>query len=131
MTDEVSPTTMIEGGTPTVYVSNMDRAVEFYTQTLGLKLAGRYGDEYASVDAGKGFFVGLHPAGPRSPKPGTPGSIQVSFGVRGQIEDVVEELRRRGVSFHGPVNCDGPVKLAFFTDPDGNELYLCEYIAGH
>ena len=30
MKDKASPTTMIEGGTPTVYVSNMDRAVEFY-----------------------------------------------------------------------------------------------------
>lgn len=131
MAENSQQTTMIEGGTPTVYVSNMDQAVSYYTQTLGLKLAGRYGDEYASVDAGKGFFIGLHPAGPNSPKPGSPGSIQISFGVRGKIEDVVEELTRRGVNFHGPIKPDGPVKLAFFTDPDGNELYLCEYSAPH
>jgi catechol 2,3-dioxygenase-like lactoylglutathione lyase family enzyme len=35
---------MIDAGTPTVYLSSMDRAVGFYTQTLGLKLAGRFGD---------------------------------------------------------------------------------------
>ncbi len=117
---------LIRGGTPTVYVSDMDRAVTFYTETLGLTLAMRAGNEYASVDAGNGFYVGLHPSGPRSPKPGTPGSIQVSFGVGQPIEKVVEELTNRGVRFHGPITQDDPVKLAFFTDPDGNELYLCE-----
>jgi catechol 2,3-dioxygenase-like lactoylglutathione lyase family enzyme len=128
--DNVSPKKVIEGGTPTVYVSDMDRAVAFYTETLGLKLAGRYGDEYASVDAGRGFFVGLHPSGPRSPKPGTPGSIQLSFGVHGKIEDVVAELTQRGIEFPDGIINDDPVKLAFFTDPDGNELYLCEYNPG-
>lgn len=129
MTDNASPTKVIEGGTATVYVSSLDRAVEFYTQTLGFELAGRWGNEYAMVNAGKGLFVGLHPAGPNSPKPGTPGSIQISFGVNGRIEEVVEELTRRGVTFPGPIINDDPVKLAFFTDPDGNELYLCEYKA--
>lgn len=130
MTDNASPKKVIEGGTPTVYVSDMDRAVAFYTETLGLKLAARFGDEYASVDAGKGFFIGLHPSGPRSPKPGTPGSIQVTLGVCGPIEEVVAELTQRGVIFSGPIINDDPVKLAFFTDPDGNEFYLCEYKAG-
>ena len=56
---------MIEGGTPTIYVSNMDRAVEFYTEVLGLGLISRYGNEWASVDVGKGLTLGLHPAAER------------------------------------------------------------------
>ncbi len=48
---------MIEGGTPTIYVSNMDRAVEFYTEVLGLGLISRYGNEWASVDVGKGLTL--------------------------------------------------------------------------
>jgi len=130
MANDTAAQKVIEGGTPTVFVSNMDRAVAFYADTLGLKLVGRFGDEYASVDAGRGFRIGLHPSGPRSPKPGTPGSIQISFGVHGKIDDVVDELTRRGVSFRGPIIDDDPVKLAFFTDPDGNELCLCEYTGG-
>ena len=42
------------------------------------------------------------------------------------IGDVVEVLSNRGVAFHGPVREEGPVKLAFFADPDGNALYLFE-----
>ncbi len=62
---------MIEGGTPTIYVSDMDRAVEFYTEVLGLRLESRYGNEWASVDAGKGMTIGLHPAAERMGAPGT------------------------------------------------------------
>lgn len=43
-------------------------------------------------------------------------------------------LQQKGVSFReekgGPVVDDGPVKLAFFSDPDGNDLYLCEVVHG-
>ncbi len=62
---------MIEGGTPTIYVSDMDRAVTFYTEVLGLRLISRHGDDWASVDAGKGLTLGLHPAAERMGAPGT------------------------------------------------------------
>lgn len=124
-------TSFINGGSPTIFISNMDRAVRFYTDVLGLKIAYRAGDDFCMIDAGGGLLLGLHPSGPnrspRTPKPGTPGSIQVGLNVTEPIEDVYETLRQRGVNFHGPVvNDDGSVKLAFFNDPDGNELYLCE-----
>src|SRR5258708_503803 len=53
---------MFSSGNITVYVSNMDTAVRFYTETLGLKLAYRFGDHGASVEVGKGLTIGLHPA---------------------------------------------------------------------
>ena len=34
---------MISGGNATVYVANMDAAVQFYSQTLGLTLTNRFG----------------------------------------------------------------------------------------
>ena len=53
---------MIQGGNATIYVSDMDRAVGFYTSTLGLKLQFRAGNHWAQVDAGKGLQIGLTPA---------------------------------------------------------------------
>jgi catechol 2,3-dioxygenase-like lactoylglutathione lyase family enzyme len=118
---------MLQGITATIYVSDMDRAVDFYTKTLGLPLAGRWGDEYAGIDLGKGLAIGLHPArSPHSPKPGSRGAIQIGFAVDKPLDDVVKDLQSRGVVFRGPVVDDVQVRLAFFGDPDGNDLYLIE-----
>lgn len=117
---------MITGGHVVVYVSEMSRSVKFYTDALGMKLAARYGDHYAQVDAGKGLTLGLHPAGPGSPKPGARGAVLITFGVTDAIEKEVDALEARGVRFDGPVKEDDPVKLAYFADPDGNALCLCE-----
>lgn len=120
---------MINGGAPTIFVSDLDRAVRFYTETLGLALQYRAGDEFAMIDAGGGLTLGLHPATGHGPNPGTHGSISVGLNVTQPLEAVVEALKARGVSFHGPIVDDDPVRLAFFGDPDGNDLYLCQ-VAG-
>ena len=126
MADDSDATRLTNGGMATIYVTDMDRAVRFYTETLDLKLQHRAGDYFATIDAG-GFLIGLHPQGPHSPTPGTSGSIQIGLNVARSIEDVVDELKRRGVTFRGPIIDDDPVKIAYFGDPDGNDLYLCQY----
>ena len=115
---------MIKGGNATIFVSDMDRAVKFYTESLGLRLQYRAGDHWAQVEAGDGLCIGLHPAGPESPAPGSGAATQVGFNVTEPVEVEVKSLQARGVQFKGPVRSDGPIKLAFFADPDGNELYL-------
>lgn len=115
---------MIRGGNATIYVSDMDRSVSFYTDTLGLSLVYRAGDHWASIEAGDGFQLGLHPASPHLPPPGTPGSITVGLAVDEPIESVVSTLRDRGVDVYGSVADGGRVTLAYLRDPDGNELYL-------
>lgn len=117
---------MICGGNATVFVSDMDAAVSFYTETLGLKLNDRYENEWASIDVGGGMLIGLHPQSTLRPPPGSKGSISVGLHVDEPIEKVTDELARRGVRFSGPIVNDQAVRLAYFTDPDGNELYLCE-----
>jgi catechol 2,3-dioxygenase-like lactoylglutathione lyase family enzyme len=44
---------MFSNGNATIFVSDMDRSVSFYTKVLGLKLAQRFGNAWASVEAGK------------------------------------------------------------------------------
>jgi catechol 2,3-dioxygenase-like lactoylglutathione lyase family enzyme len=122
---------MISGGSPTVFVSDMNRAVRFYTEALGLKIAYRAGDHFAMIDAGGGLQIGLHPPASNAGAPGTRGSIQIGLNVA-DIDAAVGTLQSRGVTFDlhdgRPVRDDGAVRLAFFTDPDGNDLYLCQVI---
>jgi catechol 2,3-dioxygenase-like lactoylglutathione lyase family enzyme len=117
---------LVNGGLPTVFVTDLDRAVRFYTVTLGMGLLHQAGQEFAMINAGGGMQIGLHPATAKAPKPGTHGSISIGLNVTRPIEQVVAALQQRGVSFEGPIVDDGAVKLAFFGDPDGNALYLCE-----
>src|SRR5581483_2474031 len=46
---------MFSSGNVTVYVADMDRAVRFYSEVLGLKLAYRFGNHWASIELGKGL----------------------------------------------------------------------------
>ena len=85
---------MISGGNATVFVSNMDNAIRFYTEVLGLRLAERYGDHCATVDAGRGFMIGLHPASPKYPAPGTKGGIILGLETSVPLEIVGAAVER-------------------------------------
>ena len=117
---------MIAGGHATIYVYNIDRAVRFYTEALGLKLHLRGGDGWAEIDAGKGLILGLHATHEHSPQPGQRGSISVGLNVTEPLDQIVATLRERGVQFRGPIREDTAIRLAFFGDPDGNDLFLAE-----
>ena len=117
---------MIRGGNATIFVSNMDQAVRFYVEVLGLKLAYRAGDHWAQIDAGDGFNIGLHPKSGSAAAPGTHGSIQVGLLVAEGLEREIEGIVNRGGEPKGPIHEDEAVRIAFIDDPDGNELYLCE-----
>ena len=117
---------MITGGNATIYVNDLDRAVEFYTGALELELVDRFENEWAAVRAPGGLLIGLHPVRPDHPQPGAAGGITVGFFVDQALEDVHEHYYQRGVRFQGPIVNDEVVRLAWFTDPDGNLLYLCE-----
>ena len=119
---------MIDGGNATVYVSDLERAIAFYTKTLGLRLRFRAGAHWAEVEAGPTLVIGLHPASSHAPRPGTPGSVQVGLTVDEPLEDVMRVLAKRGVAFEGPMMEDSKSgnRWAFFRDPDGNVMYLWE-----
>ncbi len=118
----------ISGGNVSVYVSNMDRAVEFYTKSLGLPLKLRIANEWAEVDAGKGLTIGLHPASPKTVTPGTAGAINIELGAQVPIEQVMELLTSRGVTFVGAIEDYPNVRLARLKDPDGNVLLLAQVL---
>jgi catechol 2,3-dioxygenase-like lactoylglutathione lyase family enzyme len=120
---------MISGGNATVLVSNMDNAVRFYTEVLGLRLAERYGDHWATVDAGRGFTIGLHPASPKYPAPGTKGGMMLGLEVNSPLEGVVQQLKEKGVRFIGDIIREQTGSFAHLEDPDGTSIYLWEMVS--
>lgn len=120
---------MFSSGNVTVMVANMDRAVKFYTETLGLKLAYRFGDHWASVEVGKGLTIGLHPRSAESPK--GHGGMAIGLELTGSIEDAMHLLEAKGVRFGDMVNEGKAGKFAHFEDPDGNQLYIAELDWSH
>lgn len=115
---------MISGGNVTVFVSNMDAAVRFYTGILELNLVHRYGDDWAMVNAGKGLSIGLHPASAKYPAPGTKGGSTIGLEVDEPIDRVVARLADRGVPLTRGIERGSGGTFAYFEDPDGTELYL-------
>ena len=78
---------MVTCGNATVFITSMDAAIKFYTQTLGMNLKEHYGNHWATLEAG-GFTIGLHPKSEKAPPPGTAGSICVGLVVADDREAV-------------------------------------------
>jgi len=113
---------MFKSANLTVMVSDMKRALAFYAEALGLERGPQYGDEWAEVNA-PGVKIGLHPGGKR---PFADHARHYSIGL--QVDDLdaaMATLTARGVAFL-PSPSDRGSRLAYFTDPDGNPLYLIE-----
>jgi catechol 2,3-dioxygenase-like lactoylglutathione lyase family enzyme len=122
---------MFSSGNVTVYVTNMDRAVRFYTEVLGLKLAYRFGDHWASVELGKGLTIGLHPTTEKAPAGSNKSGMSIGLELSGSIDEAVKTLEARGVRFDTRVDEGKAGKFAHFHDPDGNSLYLAQLDWNH
>ena len=114
--------------TPTIAVSDLERAKKFYGETLGLKVKDERADG-VRYEAGGGSLVLVYP----SQFAGTAQSTYMGFDVD-DVEKAVGELRERGVVFEeydmpGLKTVDGiaeieGVKGAWFKAPDGNILSI-------
>jgi predicted enzyme related to lactoylglutathione lyase len=113
-----------------VYVSDLDRAVEFYSKKLGLAL--NFSDTehgYASFDAGP-VSLGVAVAGADHPE-----LVGRQTGVGLVVDDLEAEHARLaglGVAFSMPPSRQpwGGF-MALVEDPDGNALYLDEVSVAH
>lgn len=117
---------MISGGNATIIVSNMDSSIRFYTEVLGLKLTNRFGNDWATVSAGEGLTIGIHPASPKYPHPGTKGSIILGLDIDVPIERAVSRLAEHDVAVKGSIVRSEPGNFVHLEDPDGNDIYLWE-----
>ncbi len=103
-----------------VPVSDMERAVAFYRDTLGLTVKDQ-SDDWSEIDAG-GLMIGLN--GRESASGSSDGGAVVSFQPDGSIEDEVAELKRRGADIQGAISEHPWGKIIPFKDSEGNDLQL-------
>jgi catechol 2,3-dioxygenase-like lactoylglutathione lyase family enzyme len=117
-------------GTVCIPVSDQDRAIAFYTETLGLekRTDTPFGDGYRWVEvapAGGEATIAIVP-----PPPGQPtGGMQTGITLQtDDIDAVHADLKDKGVDVDDEVSRMGdPVPPMFwFRDPDGNTLMVVE-----
>jgi catechol 2,3-dioxygenase-like lactoylglutathione lyase family enzyme len=119
-------------------VSDVDRAVTFYTDKVGLEVLDRFDvpdvppdNPMVRLDAGKGTVLVYKSVGA-----GQSRHTLVGFVVD-DIESTVAEMRGRGVTFEeydmGEIKTEngiarmGRTAGAWFKDPDGNIIGIGEY----
>jgi predicted enzyme related to lactoylglutathione lyase len=121
-----SPVHLASLGQIALTVHDIDRAVTFYRDTLGVPHLFTVPPRLAFFDcAGIRLMLGL----PEGNNPGHPGAI-LYFRVTG-IEETHQSLVAQGVSFTDAPHLiarmpDHELWMAFFRDPDGNILALME-----
>ena len=105
-----------------LFVADMNLAVAFYRDVLGLELQYRAGDEWAQFAAGP-IQLGLHGTGSAPARLGG----TVAFTVA-DLDASKMKLKERGVEVghEGGGEGRGP-RFVEFADPDGNVLALFEY----
>lgn len=108
-----------------VFVSDMDRAVGFYRDVLGLDLEYRAGDDWAQFRAGS-IKLGLHGVAQGETRAG--GTI--AFTVA-ELEHARMRLVANDVALgHEGGGERGEPRFLEFSDPDGNVLAVFEHAAG-
>jgi catechol 2,3-dioxygenase-like lactoylglutathione lyase family enzyme len=109
-----------------VPVTDMERSKQFYAETLGLPQTGDGGfPEFKLGDNGFLYLLSLESIGSQFRAPHDAG-----FALRvADVHEARKELEAKGVQFNGEVLDTGVCHMAFFADPDGNQMVLHRHYA--
>ena len=117
----------------TVPVKSLERARPFYERVLGLSPAA--GEQQPGVQGYRagGSVVLVY----ESPFAGTNQATAVTWPLGDQLDAVVADLKAKGVTFEhyempgiamdGDIHVMGPMRVAWFKDPDGNIINIGNY----
>jgi catechol 2,3-dioxygenase-like lactoylglutathione lyase family enzyme len=104
-----------------VPVTDMERAERFYGDTLDLpKISTRGFPEFQLGENVSVYLIRMEDVGGRW---SGPHSAHVALRVP-DVAETRKELEDRGVTFDGEIFDTGVCHMAFFKDPDGNQLML-------
>jgi len=111
--------------TPMLAVKDVARARRFYEEVLGFVPLANGMEDVLQFRAGELVFV-VYP----SQYAGTNRATALTWTVGDQLEDAVETLKAKGVTFEhyqlpdtvreGDIHVSGGIRNAWFKDPDGN-----------
>jgi catechol 2,3-dioxygenase-like lactoylglutathione lyase family enzyme len=112
-----------------IAVKNLDVARRFYEGTLGLAHVDSEGEELIVFQSGTSR-INVY----RSQFAGTNKATAVTWAIGDRVEEVVQALKAKGVTFEhydmpgltrkGDIHIGGDMKVAWFKDPDGNILNI-------
>jgi catechol 2,3-dioxygenase-like lactoylglutathione lyase family enzyme len=112
-----------------IAVKNLERAREFYKDTLGLTQIGSEGQEVIIFKSGNSL-INVY----QSQYAGTNKATAVTWVVGQDVEGFVQQLKAKGIAFehydmpgvtrNGDVHVADDMKVAWFKDPDGNILNI-------
>jgi catechol 2,3-dioxygenase-like lactoylglutathione lyase family enzyme len=118
--------------TPTIPVTDINRAIDFYANKLGLKRSSKEVEKDAALfDAGEGTMLYLYQRPPSKSE-----HTLATFSVD-DLTKTMDELIEKGVTFehydmpglktdeNGVVEQEG-MKACWFKDPDGNIFGIVE-----
>jgi catechol 2,3-dioxygenase-like lactoylglutathione lyase family enzyme len=118
---------------PSIAVSDLPRAAEFYEGMLGLRAGRQQSDESRIYPCGGGTSLHVYV----SPAPSVKGTATLATWYVPDIDQLVDELSSAGVTFE---RYDDPAlsvdengihqlddgRVAWFSDPDGNTFAIEE-----
>jgi predicted enzyme related to lactoylglutathione lyase len=101
--------------------TDMERAREFYRDTLGLPCNDVVFPRYMEVDT-ENLSIGFYEPLARGQE-FVPSSAPIALRVD-DVEAARKQLEAAGVTFHADTLDTSVCHMAFFSDPDGNALVL-------
>lgn len=104
-------------------VKDFKKALEFYRDTLGLKLTEQFGEGFAEFDLGN-VTLGIGSADMMGEKIDQPqGNATVGIAVE-DVAAVVKELKEKGVEINEDVQDFPGCQMVSIKDPSGNTIML-------
>ena len=103
-------------------VQDIERAKDFYRDTLGLRITKEDGN-WAEVDA-NGLALGLNGREPSGAN-GDGGPV-VTFQPEGGLEETLDDLKDHGVEVSAGISEHQWGRVATFKDSEGNDIQLYE-----
>ncbi len=112
-----------------IAVKDLEKAKRFYQDVLDLQLIDSNTPEVVVFKSGNSMIIVY-----KSDYAGTNKATSMTWTVGDNIEEVVQALKAKGITFEhynmsnitleGDIHVDGQMKVAWFKDPDGNILNL-------